>query len=78
MRDAGLWDKFRTIWHVDGVMMASWFQGPFEGFIKVTIEGQNKDVSILHCLGGSSIEVQPAHPVFNKNFGAETWLPCAH
>jgi hypothetical protein len=39
-------------------MMATWFQGPFEEFIKVTIEGWNKGVSILHFLGGSSIEVQ--------------------
>ncbi len=57
-RDAGLWDKFRTVWHDDGVMMATWFQGPFEEFIRVTIEGWNKGVSILHFLGGSSIEVE--------------------
>ncbi len=56
-RDAGLWDRFRTVWHDDGVMMATWFQGPFEEFIKVTIEGWNKGVSILHFLGGSAIDV---------------------
>jgi len=56
-RDAGLWDRFRTVWHDDGVMMATWFQGPYEEFIRVTIEGWNKGVSILHFLGGSSIEV---------------------
>ena len=38
--------------------MATWFQGPYEEFIKVTIEGWNKGVSILHFLGGSSIDVQ--------------------
>ncbi len=57
-RDAGDWNRFRTVWHEDGVMMATWFQGPFEKFIEVTIEGWNKGVSILHFLGGSSIEVQ--------------------
>jgi hypothetical protein len=56
-RDAGDWERFRTVWHDDGVMMATWFQGPFEEFIKVTIEGWNKGVSILHFLGGSSIDV---------------------
>jgi len=56
-RDAGDWDRFRTVWHSDGVMMATWFQGHFEEFINVTIEGWNKGVSILHFLGGSSIEV---------------------
>jgi hypothetical protein len=57
-RDAGDWDRFRTVWHDDWVMMATWFQGPFETFIQVTIEGWNKGVSILHFLGGSSIDVQ--------------------
>ena len=28
-RDSGQWDKFRTVWHSDGVMMATWFQGSF-------------------------------------------------
>ena len=27
-RDAGDWERFRTVWHDDGVMMATWFQGP--------------------------------------------------
>jgi hypothetical protein len=56
-RDAGDWERFRTVWHPDGVMMATWFQGPFEEFIRVTREGWSKGVSILHFLGGSAIEV---------------------
>jgi len=62
-RDAGDWDRFRTVWHPDGRMMATWFQGGFEEFIKVTIEGWNKGVSILHFLGGSSIEVAGSRAV---------------
>jgi hypothetical protein len=27
-RDAGDWDRFATVWQDDGVMMATWFQGP--------------------------------------------------
>ena len=38
-------------------MMATWFQGPFREFIRVTQEGWAKGVSILHFLGGSAIEV---------------------
>lgn len=56
-RDAGDWDRFATVWHPDGVMMATWFQGPFADFIRVTQEGWAKGVSILHFLGGSAIEV---------------------
>ena len=57
-RDAGDWARFRTVWHPDGVMMATWFQGPFEDFIRVTREGWSKGVSILHFLGGSAIEIE--------------------
>ncbi len=56
-RDSGDWENFRTVWHDDGVMMATWFQGTGEEFIKVSIEGWNKGVSILHFLGGNSIEL---------------------
>ena len=27
-RDAGDWERFRTVWHPDSRMMATWFQGP--------------------------------------------------
>jgi len=56
-RDSGDWERFRTVWHAEGVMMATWFQGPFEEFIRVNEEGWNKGVSILHLLGGTSVEV---------------------
>lgn len=56
-RDAGDWERFATVWHPDGVMMATWFQGPYAEFIRVTKEGWAKGVSILHFLGGSAIEV---------------------
>src|SRR5256714_864493 len=56
-RDAGDWRRFRTVWHSDGHMMATWFQGPAERFIEASREGWDKGVSILHFLGGSSIDV---------------------
>jgi hypothetical protein len=56
-RDAGDWERFRTVWHDDGRMMATWFQGPAEDFIRVSQEGWARGVSILHFLGGMSIEV---------------------
>jgi hypothetical protein len=57
-RDAGDWERFRTVWAEEGWMMATWFQGSAADFIKVSIEGWNKGVSILHFLGGMSIEVE--------------------
>ena len=57
-RDAGDWERFRTVWHEDGWMTATWFQGPAEKFIEVSKAGFERGVSILHFLGGTSVEVQ--------------------
>jgi hypothetical protein len=56
-RDARQWEKFRTVWHDDGRMMATWFQGSADEFIRVSQEGYDKGVRILHFLGGMSIDL---------------------
>ena len=56
-RDAGMWERFRTVWHDDGRMMATWFQGPVDDFIRVSREGFERGVRILHFLGGCSVDV---------------------
>jgi len=56
-RDAGDWERFATVWHDDGWMTATWFQGPYREFIRVSREGFERGVSILHFLGGSAIDV---------------------
>ncbi|MDP1535101.1 MAG: nuclear transport factor 2 family protein [Rubrivivax sp.] len=56
-RDAGDWERFAGVWHDDGVMMATWFQGPASEFIRVSREGWERGVSILHFLGGTAIDL---------------------
>jgi SnoaL-like protein len=56
-RDAGDWERFRGVWHPDGRMMATWFQGTAEEFIAVSRAGFEKGVNILHFLGGNSVDV---------------------
>jgi len=56
-RDAGDWERFATVWHSDGWMTATWFQGPAQQFIEVSREGFNKGVNILHFLGGWTGEI---------------------
>jgi SnoaL-like domain len=56
-RDAGDWERFRTVWHSDARMMATWFQGSAEEFIEVSRAGFDKGVSILHFLGGNSVDI---------------------
>lgn len=57
-RDARQWDRFRTLWHEDGQMWATWFQGSYEEFIKVSQEGYDRGALILHMLGGMSIDIK--------------------
>ncbi len=56
-RDAGDWERFRTVWHDNGVMHATWFQGTADEFIRVSREGFERGVRILHFLGGTSIDL---------------------
>jgi hypothetical protein len=56
-RDAGDWERFASVWHEDGYMMATWFQGPAAEFIRVSKEGFERGVNILHFLGGTSIDL---------------------
>lgn len=56
-RDAGDWERFATVWHSDGWMSATWFQGPATKFIEVSREGFNRGVSILHFLGGFACDI---------------------
>ena len=56
-RDAGDWERFDTVWHPEGFMMATWFQGPAADFIRVSREGFERGVNILHFLGGHSVDL---------------------
>jgi SnoaL-like protein len=56
-RDAGDWERFKTVWHEDGYMTATWFSGTAKEFIQASREGMEKGVNILHFLGGIAIEI---------------------
>ena len=56
-RDAGNWERFRTVWAPEGRMMATWCQAPAAEFIRASQEGWAKGVSILHFLGGCSVDI---------------------
>ena len=56
-RDAGDWEQFASVWHPDGWMTATWFQGPASRFIEVSREGFERGVNILHALNGWSCDI---------------------
>jgi SnoaL-like domain len=62
-RDAGLWERLRTVWHHDGRMMATWFQGSADDFIAASREGFARGVRAQHNLGGSSIDIAGSRAV---------------
>ena len=62
-RDAGHWERFRTVWHDDGWMTATWFQGPAAQFIEVSRAGFERGVSILHFLGGTSVDLKESRAI---------------
>ncbi|PWT76489.1 MAG: hypothetical protein C5B46_01150, partial [Proteobacteria bacterium] len=62
-RDAGDWARFATVWHDDGWMTATWFQGPAPKFIEVSRQGFERGVSILHFLGGWSCDIAGARAI---------------
>ena len=57
-RDSADWDRFATVWHSDGYMTATWFQGTAKDFIEVSREGFEKGVNILHVLGGWTCDIK--------------------
>ena len=56
-RDAGFWDRFATVWHEDGWMTATWFQGPASRFIEVSRDGFERGVNILHSQGAHTSDI---------------------
>jgi hypothetical protein len=56
--DSGDWERFPTVWHDDGWMTATWFQGPATEFAKARRAGFERGVSIIHFLGASSSDIE--------------------
>ena len=62
-RDAGDWERFATVWHTDGWMTATWFQGSAVDFIKASRELFNAGGNILHLLGGWTCDISGSRAI---------------
>jgi hypothetical protein len=56
-RDAGDWERFATVWHSDGWMTATWFQGSATDFIESSRKLFDQGGNILHTLGGWTCDI---------------------
>ncbi len=55
--DSGDWERFATVWHTDGWMTATWFQGPAQDFVAARRAGFERGVEIVHFLGAMTADV---------------------
>ncbi|GAC1383448.1 MAG: nuclear transport factor 2 family protein [Herpetosiphon sp.] len=62
-RDAGDWERFATVWHDDGRMIATWFQAGAAEFIAGCRRSFEAGIVGLHCLGGTSIDVNRSRAI---------------
>jgi hypothetical protein len=56
-RDSADWDRFRSLWHDDGVMAATMFQGSVDEFIDRARQSHERGVTAQHILGGTSVDI---------------------
>jgi hypothetical protein len=56
-RDSGDWTRFATVWHEQGHMSATWFQGSATEFIEASRAGAEHGLNVLHLLAGTSVDV---------------------
>jgi hypothetical protein len=61
--DSGDWGRFATLWHDDGWMTATWFQGPAKEFARARRAGLERGVNIIHFLGAVTSEVVGARAI---------------
>lgn len=62
-RDAGDWERFATVWHDDGRMVATWFRASAADFIAGCRKGFDAGIIGLHALGGTSIDLRGTRAV---------------
>ncbi len=62
-RDTGDWERFTTVWHDDGRMIATWFQASAAEFIAGCRRSFDAGMIVLHSLGGTSIDIKDSRAV---------------
>lgn len=50
-RDLGQWDELRDLFHADGVIEITWYEGPFNEFVDRSMEMGASDFRTKHLIG---------------------------
>lgn len=57
-RDSGDWVRLATLWHPEGRMVATWCEASAADFIARSAEAWRAGMTVLHGLGGTSIDMR--------------------
>ncbi len=75
-RDSGNWERFASVWHPDGIMRASWFQASAADFIARSRAAWDGGLTVLHTMGGSSIELRGERAIAETRMTIIQRAPC--
>jgi len=75
-RDSGDWERFRTVWHDDGVMQATWTQGTADEFIAISKKGWENGLKVVHFLGANSIDLAGDRAISQTKMKIEQRAKC--
>jgi SnoaL-like domain len=56
-RDLGQWDRLRQLFHPDGTIAVSWFEGPFAKFVSASEQMGASDLRSKHVIGSPVIDL---------------------
>jgi hypothetical protein len=56
-RDLAQWDKLRTLFHSDGTIEVTWFEGKFSDFVDASEKMSASDLRAKHMIGSPVIEI---------------------
>ncbi|MDR0212320.1 MAG: nuclear transport factor 2 family protein [Pseudomonas putida] len=66
-RDLGQWDLLAGLFHPDGVIEVTWFEGPFSGFIEGSRRMGASDLRTKHLIGVPVVELNGPRAIVETN-----------
>lgn len=66
-RDLGEWDALRKLFHPDGTIEVTWFEGPFSDFIDGSIRMGASDLQTKHLIGTPVVTLNANKAIVETN-----------
>lgn len=66
-RDLGEWDELRQLFHADGTIEVTWFEGPFGDFVDGSIRMGASDLQTKHLIGTPVVRLNGHKAIVETN-----------